>query len=318
MKKTISLPRLADFSPLIDSGQIVALDVGFDGGVYAVIAQRELDYRRTHPSGASFPKTVPSTPQTYRVVALNGEELVLDVLIEDERFNIHHIQPLPNDELLLACSRSVYRDREAYDRNGRVYSRSGRFSREILLGDGIKTVQTTSAGTIWTSFFDEGVFGNFGWDEPVGASGLVAWDAQGNKLYEFEPPDELDTICDCYALNVESDTTTWLYYYTAFPLVRVNGFRAEAHWDMPIKGSSAFAIAPGYALFRGGYDQPNECYLFELGYGGQFKELARLELAGENGKPLAPTSVIGRGDGLYLVCGYEVYRCGVYDALASI
>ncbi|WP_176444820.1 hypothetical protein [Paenibacillus herberti] len=41
-------------------------------------------------------------------------------------------------------------------------------SREFLLGDGIQSVQVTDKGIIWTSYFDEGVFGNNGWDKPIG------------------------------------------------------------------------------------------------------------------------------------------------------
>lgn len=37
-------------------------------------------------------------------------------------------------------------------------------------------------GRIVTSYFDEGIFGNFGWDQPLGASGLVVWDEQGRVL----------------------------------------------------------------------------------------------------------------------------------------
>ena len=65
-----------------------------------------------------------------------------------------------------------------YDKNGRIYTNKGKFVRDILLGDGIQTVQATSEGVIWTSYFDEGIFGNYGWDNPLGSSGLVAWDAQ--------------------------------------------------------------------------------------------------------------------------------------------
>ena len=165
---------------------LVAFNVGPDGVVYLVVALKPLDYRMKHPSGASFAKTVPEQPQAYRVVGLSGSQPILDIVIEGERFNIHHVQPLV-DELLLVCARSYYKGPDDFEKNGRVYARNGKFVREILLGDGIKSVQTTEDGVIWTSYFDEGVFGNYGWHNPVRAAGLVAWDAAGNKFYEFQP-----------------------------------------------------------------------------------------------------------------------------------
>src|SRR5919204_7050215 len=221
MNRSVRLSPVASLTPLIGDGQLVAFNVGPDGVVYLVVALRPLDYRLQQPGGASFAKTVPEQPQTYRVIGLSGPRPILDVVIEGERFNIHDVQPLV-DELLLVCARSHYRGPDDFEKNGRVYTRHGKFSREVLLGDGIQSVQTTPGGIIWTSYFDEGVFGNYGWDNPVGASGLVAWDSAGNKLYEFQPGAGLDAICDCYALNVESEDDVWLYYYTEFPLVRLH------------------------------------------------------------------------------------------------
>jgi hypothetical protein len=117
---------------------------------------------------------MPDQPQKYRVVALSGGETVSDLLIEGEPSNIHQVQPL-GDEILLICARSRYKGPGDYDRNGRIYTRDGKFIRSILLGDDIRSVQSTSEGVIWACFFDEGIFGNFGWEDHVGAAGLVAW-----------------------------------------------------------------------------------------------------------------------------------------------
>jgi hypothetical protein len=75
-------------------------------------------------------------------------------------------------------------------------------SREILLGGGIKGTQATASGVIWSSYFDEGIFGNYGWHDPIGASGLVARDTTGDTLYQYAPTDALDDMADCYAMNV--------------------------------------------------------------------------------------------------------------------
>lgn len=316
--KSIRLAPVANLIPIVGAGRLVALNVGPDSRLYAVVALQELDYRKQSKTGVSFAKTRPKTPQSYRVVAFHDGRITLDVHIDDEQYNIHDIQPLPNDELLLVCSRSYFRGRNDFDKNGRIYSFNGKLVREILLGDGIHRVQTTSTGDIWTSFFDEGVFGNCGWKNPVGSSGLVAWDSVGNKLYEFQPADGLDSICDCYALNVESDSSTWLCYYANFPLVHLRDREIESHWTVPVNGSHAFAVSCGFALFSGGYDERDAFHFVELSPDGTSQEQAKFKLTDEVGHPLVAELVFGRFDSLYLVCDHQVYRCDVEMAAAGV
>jgi hypothetical protein len=314
MKRSLRLAPVGSIASLLAGGELVAFNVGPDRVVYVVVALRPLDYRTTQP-GASFAKTVPGEPQTYRVVGLLGADPVLDVVIEGERFNVHDVQPL-GDELLLVCARSYYRGPADFDKNGRVYTREGKFAREMLLGDGINSVQTTRDGVIWTSYFDEGVFGNYGWRNPVGAAGLVAWDSGGNKLYEFQPGG-LDMICDCYALNVESEADVWLYYYTEFPLVRLHRREIRSVWPMPIRGSHAFAVYHRHALFGGGYEDRDTYRLFSLDPGGKPELIAELELCDGGGELLRPSRVVGRGDSIYLLSDGAVYRADVQSAIAE-
>ncbi len=315
VKRTIRLSPVAPLAPIVGEGELVAFSVGPDGVTYFVVALKRLDVRIEQPGGASFAKTVPKEPQEYRVFGLSGSQIVLDVSIEGERFNIHDIQPL-TDALLLVCARSYFKGPDHFEKNGRIYSRSGKFLREILLGDGIRSVQATSNGLIWTSYFDEGIFGNYGWSDPIGATGLVTWDCDGKKVYEYEPCDGLDSICDCYALNVESDEDVWLYYYTEFPLVRLRGREIKSIWKMPIQGSSAFAVFEGYALFAGGYDDRGTYFLFSIGSGGTPQLLAELELQDDNGGILAPTHAVGRADAIHLVSDGFLYRVDVQTTLA--
>jgi hypothetical protein len=315
MKRSIDLSPVVSLAPFIGDGELVAFNVGPDGVVYLVVALRPLDYRIEQPGGASFAKTVPEYPQKYRVVGLSGGRPVFDVVIEGERFNIHDVQPLV-DELLLVCARSHYKGPDDFEKYGRVYTRDGKFAREILLGDGIQSAQATSGGVIWTSYFDEGVFGNFGWQTPVGVSGLVAWDADGNKVYAFEPSKGLGSISDCYALNVASEKDVWFYYYTDFPLVRLHDRKIQAIWRMPLGGSGAFAVSSGYALFRGGYRDRDTYQLFALGKNEKPALLAKVELRNENGNKLVANRVVGRADSIHLVSDGVLYRVDVQTVVA--
>jgi hypothetical protein len=188
--------------------------------------------------------------------------------------------------------------------------------REILLGDGIATVQATSEGVIWTSYFDEGVFGNFGWQDPIGASGLVAWDSAGNKVYEFQPGAGLESICDCYALNVESDEDVWCYYYTEFPLVRLHCRRIHSSWRIPVGGSDAFAVSEECALFRGVCEDRDTYQLFSLCPDSVAKLVAKIELRDQQGTKLVANRAVGRADSIHLTCKDCLYRVDVQAAIA--
>ncbi|HET9953784.1 MAG TPA: hypothetical protein VFQ61_04755 [Polyangiaceae bacterium] len=295
----------------------VAFDAGADGRLYVVYASNPQAYRAVHGGGASSAVARPRKPQSYRVLALNELGVELDVSIASEPFNIHHVQPL-GELLLLACARCRYSSSGNHDRNGRVYTREGKLVDELVLGDGIQDLQTTRSGLIWTSYFDEGVFGNFGWSTPLGSAGLVAWDGTGRKVHEFRATSGLEPICDCYALNVVSNEEVWLSYYTDFPLVQLKSGRVFKHWPAPTRGSSAFAIGNGHCLFRGGYDERGSYILGRLGSSENLTVIQRFALFDEAGAPLEPTRTSARGDKIYLLCGTQVYALDLAKAFGVV
>ncbi|CAF3877049.1 unnamed protein product, partial [Rotaria sp. Silwood1] len=85
----------------------------------------------------------------------------------------NYVELLPSDRFLRVSARCRRYDDGSKDYNGRIFDKAGNSLSQILLGDGIKKVQTDKDGFIWTSYFDEGIFGNFGWDDdPIGRFGL--------------------------------------------------------------------------------------------------------------------------------------------------
>lgn len=295
----------------------MSFNVGPDGEVYVLLAVEKMDYRTEAGGGASFAKIVPDSPQQYRVLVFRKGELELDLAIHGERFNIHTIQPLGND-LLLACSRSRYRGANDFDLNARVYSRDGTFQREFLLGDGLETVQTTGRGEIWASYFDEGVFGNYGWKDPAGAAGLVAWNDLGEKVYEYEPDGQLGAIVDCYALNVASAEDVWCCYYTHFPLVHLHKQRIAATWNVPVSGSQAFAVAGEYVLFSGGYNRRDLFHLVRLAPDGTSKLMDEFAMIGYDGNAVKPAITVGRGAVLYVLSDEVLYEIDLKHVLATL
>lgn len=306
--KTLQLWPILSLEP--SEGELVAFDIGPDRAVYLLHALKPLDYRR-EDKGASFAKVRPATPQRYRAQAwLDGAQL-LDLCINDEPYNVHALQPL-GDDLLLVCARSTSRGGDS-DLNGRVYSRDGRLLDEIALGDAIEHVQTTARGEIWLGYFDEGVFG----DHPLSAHGLVACGRQGTPLFRYQPDAPLDTIADCYALNVASHNEAWTCYYTDFPLVQLRDHRIVRHWNVPVYGAHAFAVYRDRALFAGGYDARHACTLLRLDDGPDASVMATFKLLDEHGEPLQAQLVRGRGDTLYLYRDDRVYACDIHQAISA-
>ena len=154
------------------------------------------------------------------------------------------------DGFLLARSRArLFRDGTA-GKNARVTDAEGNAIDEYCLGDGISQCLVDGRNRIITGYYDEGIFGNYGWNDPIGSCGVIVWSAQGKPLWKNWKHD----IVDCYAINIDAHNNLYFYYYTEFDLVRTN-YETETVFHPEISGSSAFLLHPG-----------NELILFDAGY----------------------------------------------------
>jgi hypothetical protein len=176
----------------LDSSRLVAFNLGPSGEVLFLEAPNALDRKIVQPGLAMFFRSKPEVNQSYllSVYSLDGEK-THSINIRGEPFNITEVQPT-QDGYLLICPRCYRRSDSDIEKNGRIYDSSGNLIREIVLGDGIEQVYVTNSQGVWVSYFDEGIFGNYGWNDPLGSSGLVEWALDGEKGYEFEPTDGLD------------------------------------------------------------------------------------------------------------------------------
>lgn len=184
-------------------------------------------------------KASPKMLEVYRFLAENAER-------------IGHLKHTP----FYDGDKCAYRE-NGPDQNAWIVSRDGAVLSRFCLGDGIQDCVVKKDGTIITSYFDEGVFGNYGWDEPLGACGLIAWTSEGTPLWK----NENYSIYDCYAISLDEEENLWFYYYDEFRLVRTN-FKEDFVFELPIEGSGAFSVAPSgnTFLFQGGYQQRDKFY----------------------------------------------------------
>lgn len=148
-------------------------------------------------------------------------------LIKDGRIETVELKNVPliptevdifSDGTLLLVQSRCLKEGTSIERNARRYNPSGQLIDAFTLGDGIESVQVDETDTIWVSYFDEGIFGNFGWEEPMGSAGVVAYTINGERLWDASDYG----IMDCYALNVASSKEIYFYYYDDFFLVQLN------------------------------------------------------------------------------------------------
>ncbi|MEY8743350.1 hypothetical protein AB9M62_28325 [Bacillales bacterium AN1005] len=253
----IQLQPVFDLTAYEDGFVFVSASFGYDGNLYILWIDQIPERER-----GMFVQSDLQQKRVYKVLIVDSvQHCVQGITTLESHFNLHYVQPL-GEELLLVGARSRYYGQDYYDLNGKIVDRQGQLRHELLLGDGIERVQTSVEGNIWTSYFDEGIFGNFGWHEPVGAPGLIAWNRQGEQIYVNTKAD----IADCYALNVVSDQEVWFYYYTDFQLGRITD-----PYDQPqvslvetgLSGSHVVATNGAFALFQSGYNQKGSYSLLQ-------------------------------------------------------
>ena len=310
--ETFTLTAWGDFSEFLGDLRVVARSIGPDGAA-CVLAVNARDADAVHQrglsrGGGSFAPT--RTRRPYPAVAFHYDGLsVRRTELPEVPFAFPSIQIFPTGEVLLAGARCHYTGRGP-ELNAALYSPEGTLLHPMTLGDGIQDVQVSSRGEIWVSYFDEGIFGNLGWNPPLGEPGLVCFGPDGHIRWKLEAPEELGPIADCYALNVAEDAT-WACYYLDFPVVRIAPDHTLRGWKNRVRGASALAVSSSHVLHWGGYqDEPSRCTVQRLG-AGSLTHPRDLHLRLPEGPLLSQAKVIGRGSLLHAFVGTRWYQFNV-------
>jgi hypothetical protein len=293
-REVAALPSLAP------AEEILADTVSVHGQV-AVLAAARIPPSTTPAAGSSAPATVYLHDDGWLAVTLDQFALPYP-----------HVDLLPDGDLLIVGARSQrYRD-GSIDDNAHIFDSSGIHRSAFCLGDGIEHLGVDHCSSIWVAYFDEGVFGSHGWTQPVGAAGLVRFSRHGDRLWAYIPPSGAAGIADCYALNVDA-RTTWIYYYTDFPLVQITDNRARAYAPTPVRGARAVVVYDHDVVFIGEYNDPlrlSSCRLTRdtIEYRGQ------ATIIGPDGAPLTLFRLVAaRGSRLYLRTDTHIILVDIAD-----
>ncbi len=300
-RKALIAEPLADFSPIFKGLKSrLAFGVSTDGTVVACAQLSDESHRVEAPhADAGFAKTRLVQPTEY-ILAVWKERHVNQVCVKNEQLPIEYVQCHPEGYLLVGA-RCRWRTSGA-EPNALIVDQSGRVLRRFALGDGIADVRVGDNGDIVVSYYDEGVFGNYGWltceTGPIGAPGLVRFDSRGNVLwtYDYEAAGT-DAIADTYAMNVDPGGDIWVCHYTEFPLVRIRG-NAYRVWDYDKTAPHALAVKGDRVLAVGDYGDSSRARVIELDKDNVARVVAKSSIQDSKGK-LKDCLFRGVGDRLY-------------------
>jgi hypothetical protein len=300
----------------------VCASVGPAGEVVAVWTTAEdlegVTSTTVSAGGASFPDPGAARPVTARVT-VHAPELAAVTRIQDLALAHITVQPMPGGRFLVVGARCRWR-RDGPDRNAVLYDADGQVVSEHVLGDGIGHVLATSTGQVWVGYFDEGIYGNYGWgladsEEPVGAYGIVRFSPSLEAAWHFPRYTEVgpwDAVNDCYALNV-GDTCTWACYDSDFPVVCIRDGHVTG-WDNDVKGAGALAVAGSSVALFGGYGPDYDRLALTTLDAGRAEPAGQYRIVLPGGEPLPPgTEVIGRGSRLHFLTGTNWYQLEVSE-----
>jgi hypothetical protein len=186
----------------------------------------------------------------------------------------------------------------------------------VHLGDGIEDVLTTPSGDAWVGYFDEGVYGNYGWGGPgpgpLGSCGLARFGPGGDQDWRFSP-DDTAPIDDCYALNVTGETV-WACYYSDFPLVKVEDGEVTAWRNDLAHGAKSLIVDERRVGMAAGYRPVRDRLVIgELG-DGDLRDAGRYQLVLPDGRPLPDdVRMVGRGPDLHVFHNTDWYLLSLTD-----
>jgi hypothetical protein len=253
------------------------------------------------PGGDRLPRT--HTEDAYSsILTVNGSSGSREIHLSKLTTTFPMLEILPTGEILVVGNRCWRYTDGSHEMNAKLYDPAGKPIREFSLGDGINHVQADAQGNLWVGYFDEGVYGNFGWqfgDGPIGAAGLSCFNLTGRKLWDFKSPEGFGPIDDCYALNV-SGAGVWAYYYSELAFAFIDSNWRVRCWKTPRSGGDAFAVGHDRALLYQRTAGSSACTLFHLAE----KDAVRagdVELSLPTGVDLIKATIIGRGKELHVV-----------------
>ncbi|MEM1104821.1 MAG: hypothetical protein AAGH87_00405 [Pseudomonadota bacterium] len=254
--------------------------------------------------GATFPRPRMREAKAFSLCILGSEgERWLNLPPVDIAFP--KVEMFPDGRVLLAGARCRWRGPDEFDRNGVVYDPKTGVTERILLGDGIEDIAIDEIGRIWVSYFDEGVFGNFGWGRPgpagPGSGGLVCFAADGDVQWQFNRKGSTAFIEDCYAMHASRSKIS-VFYYSDFHVCEIDmNFEQAFFRPAQIAGSHALVTAGSAFLLSSQYDEPSDTMHLLLRDKDRVGDPQRMRAKLPNDWTIGDSNILGRCECLHML-----------------
>jgi hypothetical protein len=314
---TVVARRHGDLVP-VAADVLVSASIGPSGEAVALWStppgRDALLARSVNAGGASFPDAAPGHPMAARVTFHTPNRTTGVVAIPALQVAHPDVQPLPDGRVVVVGARCRWRP-DGPDRNAVVYDPAGELLAEGTLGDGIEHMLTTPDGAIWVGYFDEGVYGNYGWGgrgrEPIGRPGIVRFTNDLQVAWRYGA--EFGFVMDCYALNVVGETA-WACYYSEFPIVRM-GAAGVTGWHNQVRGPQALVVAGQTVALVGGYDSDHDRVVVGTLAGEHFQPQVHARLRLPGGVGVQAARLVGRGSELHVLAGTAWSKIALEDLI---
>lgn len=248
-KIEIAVNDCIDITDYISTGEVVShFDIN-DEGVYVLVENTKQSNKQLFG---------------YRILIFtNNLNYVESVDIGEGHDKIHYLRVLSNKTFLTVNARCKYLHGVGAEKNATLYDEFGSEINKFTLGDGIEDIREWKDGLLMVSYYDEGVFGNYGWGEvydgktvyPLGKSGVVLWNTNGEIIWRYTSLDGYEQICDCYAMNLDNNDNIWFQYYTEFKLVKIDSDFNLTYYDVEFGGGYQIIIHNDLILAFAGYNK---------------------------------------------------------------
>ena len=267
----------------------VSMSIGYNGKVYFLFSSQippRIDGMFVDTVANAEYTAVAMTPSWESGIIENVERIDFG----QHRTNFCFVRPVPDGSFLLLGSRCMYSKKNGPEKNAVFVDKAGNVLRSLTFGDGIADCIVRNDGIIITSYFDEGIIGNYGWEDPIGSCGVCAWTADGKIIWRCDRD-----ILDCYAMNIDEAGKLWYYYYTDFLLVRTD-FRNESEFDPNVEGADCFAVVGNgkYLIMNGGYDDDDSFFVSRI-FGDRITDTEPLEFVNDKGAAIPATPAVFNG-----------------------
>lgn len=201
------------------------------------------------------------------------------------------------------------------EKNALIYNKEGKLLTSFTLGDGITDIVPFDCSLL-VGYFDEGVFGNYGWETPIGQSGLVTFDLNGNILSEYTALNKKEYIYDVYCMNKLHNGDVWLYFYGPNNyLIKIDRSKRTKYELKYVSGIGDFSIDENIILTTSGYERSNKYYLGNLQKNSLLKVIEFYDSF--NKEIIIPEKTFSFDDKLFLLTKENLYIILVSDVYTT-